>query len=655
MPVKTHEECRKWSCFFCPKKAHNLLSQNQKAFIKANIFPAFDAHQEFLPGGICSTCKRKVEKNETFPHRDYYKIINELQKIAKSDLKGGVCLCTLCCIVKGKAPNVPPAQVPSVAPVAPNSGHFTFICKDCYALVSTSFEEHQKECNKRSQTQKVENLFQSVSPNTKARFTSKALKEMKADDAGKVLLPTAGRQMPVFLGAKPKEKKQIPITTFTDIQKERPSLSNRVIVDIAKTYRKDHGKRSIEPGLEKALIDMPKELSAYFSVVEQEFQYRGGFVKRVGVVCHDIPGFIAHIKQIRGLDDNFIVRIGMDSGGGYFKITVNIIKRHATSSTSQASKRQKNGPKDSGEKKLFILAIFPNISETYLNMSRLLTFLDFRSLSSNIRYAMDLKMINVMLGLQAHGCTFPCCFCTWRNGTKGEAYFVKTGYRPNPTPKTRTFAGQRLLATAYQNARGVEKDPKRHYSTVEFPLVIGGQFEAIMHRISPPELHLYTGIVNHIIDKLNIDWGKDIFQNWLLARGLEKGEFQYNGPQCTKFLKKLLPDLKDWIPLNLTKYIVVLEAFIVVKESCFSHELHPDFRKIIKNFEKIYLSAGMDMFPKLHILCCHVADFCEREGIGMALFSEQASESVHHTFKDVDKRYPDKLLESVLKFNSLHE
>ena len=176
-----------------------------------------------------------------------------------------------------------------------------------------------------------------------------------------------------------------------------------------------------------------------------------------------------------------------------------------------------------------------------------------------------------------------------------------------------------------------------------------------MHRVSPPELHLYTGIINHIIDKLNIDWGKNVFENWLLANGLEKGEFSYNGPDCTKFLKELLPKLREIIPLNLWKYIVVFDAFIVVKDSCFSHSLHPDLRKIIKNFETVYLSTGMSMFPKLHILCCHVPDFCEREGIGMALFSEQASESVHHYFKSVEKRYPDKLYEAVLKYNSLHE
>ena len=158
MPVKTHEECRKWSCFFCPKKAHNLLSQNHKAFIKANIFPAFDAHQEFLPGGICSTCKRKVEKNETFPHRDYYKIINELQKITKADLKGAVCLCSLCCIVRGKAPNTPaPAPVPAPVPV-PAPQPFTWICAECYAKVTTSFEEHQSVCDKGAK-KKVENQF----------------------------------------------------------------------------------------------------------------------------------------------------------------------------------------------------------------------------------------------------------------------------------------------------------------------------------------------------------------------------------------------------------------------------------------------------------------------------------------------------------------
>jgi len=127
---------------------------------------------------------------------------------------------------------------------------------------------------------------------------------------------------------------------------------------------------------------------------------------------------------------DWIARIGIDSGGGSLKITLNIVSNKAPDPATPQKKRQKHVDKDSGEKKLFILALVPNISEDYNNMEKLLTYLDLSSIASRISYAMDLKMVNILVGIQAHGSTFPCCFCTWRSGNKGEEYIKKNKLRP---------------------------------------------------------------------------------------------------------------------------------------------------------------------------------------------------------------------------------
>jgi len=173
----------------------------------------------------------------------------------------------------------------------------------------------------------------------------------------------------------------------------------------------------------------------------------------------------------------------------------------------------------------------------------------------------------------------------------------------------------------YKNATGAYKHPMRFYSTVEFPLICGSLCELIMDRVSPPQLHLFTGITNHMLEALNNAWGTtNLLFNWLAARNMHRGQFAFNGPQCNRFLETLLPDLKEIIPLDLMKYIKAFEAFKVVRDSCFSHYLHPNLRQIISEFEKAYFSTGMEDFPKLHILCRHVPDFCEKNNIGMAIF-----------------------------------
>ena len=109
--------------------------------------------------------------------------------------------------------------------------------------------------------------------------------------------------------------------------------------------------------------------------------------------------------------------------------------------------------------------------------------------------------------------------------------------------------------------------------------------------------------------------------------------YNYEGPKC-KAILKVLPAFKALVAPPVRKYIHVLEEFVKVKDACFSHKLDPNTRQIIKQFENTWKAAGLDMIPKVHILFEHVAEFCEKRGVGLAIYSEQASETVHIKFKD---------------------
>ena len=75
------------------------------------------------------------------------------------------------------------------------------------------------------------------------------------------------------------------------------------------------------------------------------------------------------------------------------------------------------------------------------------------------------------------------------------------------------------------------------------------------------------------------------------------------------------------------------------------------------------MALGINITPKVHVVFAHVGEFCSRKNAGLAKYSEQASESVHHDFKVTWERYkynmshPDyakQLRTCVVKYNSEH-
>ena len=107
------------------------------------------------------------------------------------------------------------------------------------------------------------------------------------------------------------------------------------------------------------------------------------------------------------------------------------------------------------KKKLLLLACVPGIIENYHNIQKLLSHIDFSVFADKIRYAMDLKMANILTGQQGHSSTFPCHHCTWKHPQKGNDFIAKTGYQPQKY--LRTLGNQKLLATAFSNATGANK------------------------------------------------------------------------------------------------------------------------------------------------------------------------------------------------------
>ena len=133
---------------------------------------------------------------------------------------------------------------------------------------------------------------------------------------------------------------------------------------------------------------------------------------------------------------------------------------------------------DSGVKKVFVIAICPDVQENYQNFKKLWWRVGLNNLKYQFTIATDLKLINILLGLQNHSSMHPCAWCDIDKNNlhkKGEQ---------------RTFASLLKLYLAY-DAANVKKERAKEFGNVLHPPVfdVDDQGTPVIHKVPPPELH----------------------------------------------------------------------------------------------------------------------------------------------------------------------
>ena len=121
--------------------------------------------------------------------------------------------------------------------------------------------------------------------------------------------------------------------------------------------------------------------------------------------------------------------------------------------------------------------------------------------------------------------------------------------------------------------------------------------------------------------------------------------------------------LQTLAPLHILPYVKTLRLFRKVVLSCFSLDLKMSYKDDIDAFKASFLDLGIAVTPKVHCIFFHVYELCSKNQRGLGLFSEQASESVHHKFEKTwtkykvskgNKDFDHQLLRAVAEFNTSH-
>lgn len=172
--------------------------------------------------------------------------------------------------------------------------------------------------------------------------------------------------------------------------------------------------------------------------------------------------------------------------------------------------------KDSGVKRLHIIALAPKLPEKYEYVRLIWNLLEL----DNFEYVVagDLKIINIIVGIMAHSSSNPCPYCEIGKNNLIDA---------SGTPRT-------IGRIKEHSARDkTSKKRSNHASCIHEPLVSGNDENLILQVCPPPPLHILLGIINAVfqaVEKGYPDWA-DLWANAAHVRHQQRA-YGFTGRAC---------------------------------------------------------------------------------------------------------------------------
>ena len=525
-------------CVWCfGKSKGHLLNDNHKKLL-ANIYENFWLVQHLLPGGLCEGCRVKLEsqakkgkERNMGKQPDYDALVAHVQSVVdvpnlRSQGDGPViCPCEMCDRVKmrGMCGKLPPCRFseqekrPVGRPPEKPQQDPTPI-KTCPLCGVQILPGHRHPCDRAS---KIENLRQTLSPRTIGMLAKDYIadKIAEAKKAGKDYIALQGEHGKPMMVAIQGQKRAVITKEIISKYRAQFGMSKSKALATAKFFKDvTMGKLELEPYLKEFIFKSDTCISEFFAMKTMELL---GYdeeeddsvplnskktlktVKREVFYCTDVPALAAFLHQERGIDaEDSIIKIGLDGGRGFFKVLLSIhskseyqLEEDMSQLNSPRKKKLKKKKKkatkeflNNGVKKVFILALVQDIPEKYENVQKIMELLDIDELKHS--FSVDLKLQNVMCGMQSHGSTHPCVYCE--------------GSKPWEEPSNpRTMGNLRKHYESFENAPPSKKIPKNFKNVVHPPLFNDADHVEILDVMPLAELHLMLGITNTLLFKLN--------------------------------------------------------------------------------------------------------------------------------------------------------
>ena len=246
--------------------------------------------------------------------------------------------------------------------------------------------------------------------------------------------------------------------------------------------------------------------------------------------------------------------------------------------------------------------------------------------------ACNLKLVNILCGLQAHSSSHPCSWCStdFTNLEKAGAL--------------RTLGPLRESYKSFLSAGSILAKAKHTGNVVHPPILSGADDTLILDTLPPLELHHLLGVVNHIFQKMKSVWPNA--EKWPTSLNMKLSPY-HGGMFEENDSRKLLRNVYRLQQLaeadsafQVFEFIEALRKFDAVMKSCFGSDLEVDFLDKIQQFQGSYLAIpNASVTPKTHVVLHHTKDIVNRHMSPLGIYSEQVVEAAHQDFSHHWQRY----------------
>ena len=601
-----HSVCRGKIGVVCLEKFKRPLTTNLITELKkfTKNFDKISPEDERVASGICDPCRNLLRlkisgKNETKDFRilsGFSFVSNAVLPKTRSKLDND-CNCFLCNHARS-------FRVGSSAQSS-NSGDSKTAkkkkklkvkqsrCADCLTLIGKGIYH---DCSDTTLLESLKELGEKK-PLVIGSLSAHVVKTTPASPNGTRRVPQMhGQPFAVEIG--PVKPPPEPISHDAVIEhKLQHNLSQRQTKGMV-TFSNKNGAK-VAKGLQDELVRRGHILEDDYHVVNGVLELKDGKMVEKPIVCaRNATDLVNRVCELRNQDQfNYFLKIQLDDGGDYLKLSVNLVPRNDW-------KNQKKGSKLSGVKKLIPLAFVHKCPENYHNLKTLADCVDLYGLSGWKIF--DYKTRNLFYGIMSNSSTFRCTDCL--------AHYTNLHVCGEP----RTIAQMPCDLERFLEAGRNRKMGAFFNCQVDRPLVCATLAECkechdfVSDHSPPAELHIILGIFNHIKNKMGEHWSK-LMEDWVIDTGVSAAGYwqgTFEGNPCRELLNNIGFLERAAIPFT-TPYINVLKSFNAVRAACFGYVLEDDYAEKITKFKDDYMllvhDFGVSIIVKAHVLFFHVA------------------------------------------------
>ena len=342
--------------------------------------------------------------------------------------------------------------------------------------------------------------------------------------------------------------------------------------------------------------------------------------KKINVVyCIDICELARRITSHRNAELD-ICKLQGDHGQGSLKLSIQF-----TFSNSVTS--------------LIILAITEESKESILTLKVLENLVNPQSLEQNLGVRLlrtgDLQYLQLSIGIKTGNATFPCPFCHWRmtgaNRDAVDAVCTPRNIADDVNEFVRLGSKRDLSYLCY----GQQGEPA----------FVGNPTDVFV----PPCLHINLGLVNHILQKMELKHSEAYVKKELYDIAKVKKAVYQGGTFAGNDVQKVVKTFNNiaWQsehPFHV--YASLFNALETTNNLVFSikKNLSDDdifliavsIREVLLEWQALKDSKSLDLHDtlKLHIYAVHCLEFAIRNNCTPSSYGEQDGEMLHRRFKE---------------------